>query len=142
MPKIYLKTLAGKVHNRNVDKYLIDWNGKSRSKMQFTVKQFLKKYWIGHCVYEEFPVFGTKMRVDILNLTKNIAVEVNGRQHTEFNKFFHNNSREQYRKSIGRDLDKYKWLNMNGFELLELEEQDIKKLSIEYIKNTFEISIV
>lgn len=141
MSQIYLKTLSGQVHRKNIDKYLIKWNGKSLSKMQFGVKQFLKKYWIGHLVYEEFPVFGTRLRVDFLNLTKNIAIEVNGPQHGEFNKFFHNNSRENYFKGIERDIQKHKWLKLNDFELIELEEKDIKVLSKKYILDTFGINI-
>jgi len=141
MPRLFLKSIDGSTKSRNVDKYKIKWNGKSLSKMQFSVKQFLKKYWIGHCVYEEFPVYGSRMRVDILNLTKNIAVEVNGRQHSEYNEFFHNGSRENYRKGIGRDIEKYKWLKMNNFELIEIEDKDIKLLSKEYIFDTFGVEI-
>lgn len=142
MARLFLKTLNGTVKNRNVDKYRIKWNGKSLSKMQFNVKQFLKKYWIGHAVYEEFPVFGTRLRVDILNLTKNIAIEVNGPQHGEYNEFFHKGNRENYRKSIARDIEKYQWLKLNNFDLIELEEKDIKRLSKEYIEETFGIPIV
>ena len=76
---------------KNVSKYKIDWEKKSRSKIQFAVKQFLKPHWCYQVCFEEFPVFGSKMSVDILNATKKIAIEVNGPQHKKFNKFFHNN---------------------------------------------------
>ena len=64
-----LYNVNGKLVNRSVNRYLINWDGKSRSKAQFNVKQFLKKYWLGHVVFEEFPVYGTKMHVDILDAT-------------------------------------------------------------------------
>jgi len=140
MSKIYLKTLAGQTRPKNIKKYLIDWDGKSRSMFQFDVKQFLKKYWIGHVVCEEFPVVGSRMRVDIINFTKSIAVEVNGRQHQEYNEFFHKN-RDGYFQHIQRDLDKYNWLNINDIELIEIEEKDLKHLSPEYIKEMFGIAI-
>ena len=54
------KTLTGAIRTVKKSKnFLIDWDGKSRSKIQFNVKQYLKKYWLKHIVFEEFPVAGT-----------------------------------------------------------------------------------
>jgi hypothetical protein len=123
-----LYNIYGKLQAKKVSKYLIKWNKKSRSKIQFKVKDFLKPYWKNHIVYEEFPVYGTKMKVDILNATKKIAIEVQGRQHNEFNKFFHK-TRANYLESIKRDHLKRQWLEKNNFKLIEIEEKEIKKLS-------------
>ena len=117
-----------------VRKYLIKWNKKSRSQIQFKVKQFLKPYWENQIVYEEFPVYGSKMKVDILNATKKIAIEVQGKQHTEFNKFFHK-TRGNYLESIKRDHQKREWLKLNNFKLVEIEEEEIKKLSKTFLKS-------
>ena len=117
-----------------VRKYLIKWNKKSRSQIQFKVKQFLKPYWENQIVYEEFPVYGSKMKVDILNATKKIAIEVQGKQHTEFNKFFHK-TRGNYLESIKRDHQKREWLKLNNFKLVEIEEEEIKKLSKSFFKS-------
>jgi very-short-patch-repair endonuclease len=73
------------------------------------------------------------MKVDILNATKKIAVEVNGRQHSSFNSFFHNNSRNKYLASIKRDVQKREWLEKNGFTVIEIEEDEVNKLSEEFI---------
>ena len=108
-----LLNIHGKLQAKNVSKFLINWNGKSRSKIQFRVKQFLKSYWQNQVVYEEFPVYGTRMHVDILNATKKIAIEVNGTQHSKFNKFFHAGSRLKYLESIKRDVAKAEWLENN-----------------------------
>ena len=52
------KTLTGAIRTVKKSKnFLIDWDGKSRSKIQFNVKQYLKKYWLKHIVFEEFPEF-------------------------------------------------------------------------------------
>ena len=135
-----LYNLKGKLQSKLVSKYLIGWNKKSRSKIQFKVKQFLKPYWENHVVYEEFPVYGSRMKVDILNATKKIAVEVNGRQHSSFNAFFHNNSRAKYLASIKRDVEKREWLEKNGFTLIEIEEDEVAQLSEEFIvKNGFKL---
>ena len=74
----------GKFVSRNVSRFRIDWEKKSRSKIHKKVKDFLKDYWENHVVYEEFPVYGTRLKVDFLNATKKVAIEVNGRQHNSF----------------------------------------------------------
>jgi hypothetical protein len=136
-----LYSITGRLVNKNVNKYLIDWGKKSRSKIQFKTKQFLKEYWESHIVYEEFPVYGSKMKVDILNATKKIAIEVNGRQHSNFNKFFHGNSRQKFLQSIKRDHKKFEWLQANNFELIEIEEKEVPQLSYKFIEEKFGIKI-
>ena len=135
-------SITGRLMSKNVSKYKIDWGKKSRSKIQFAVKQFLKPHWCYQVCFEEFPVFGTKMSVDILNATKKIAIEVNGPQHKKFNKFFHGNSRANYFNSIKRDWKKTEWLERNEYTLIEIEYNEIKDLSIEFIKKKFGVSIV
>ena len=92
-------------------------------------------------MYEEFPVYGTRLKVDILNATIKVAIEVNGPQHSSFNKFFHGNSRAKYLASIKRDWEKANWLEKNGYKLIELEESDLEDLSKKYIEDTFKIKI-
>jgi predicted PolB exonuclease-like 3'-5' exonuclease len=134
-----LLNIYGKLQAKNVSKFLIKWNGKSRSKIQFRVKQFLKSYWESQVVYEEFPVYGTRMHVDILNATKKIAIEVNGSQHSKFNKFFHAGSRLKYLESIKRDVAKAGWLEHNGFTLVEIEENEVDTLNKDFFKNNYNI---
>jgi len=121
-----------RLRNKLVTKYLIDWNKKSRSKIQFKVKQFLKTYWKAHVVFEEFPVYGTRLKVDILNATIKVAIEVQGKQHSSFNKFFHGNSRAKYLASIKRDFQKSQWLELNKYKLIEIEEDEVDLLSKEF----------
>lgn len=135
-----LKNVKGKLVKKNISKYSIKWDGKSRSNFQFLVKQFLKKHWFGHIVYEEFPVFGTRLKVDILNATKKIAVEAHGGQHTKFNKFFHGTV-NGYSNSIMRDSIKINWLESNGFQVIEIYENEINDLSKAFIKDKFDIEI-
>ena len=136
-----LLNINGRLQKKSVSKYLINWNKKSRSKVQFKTKKFLEPFWKGHIVYEEFPVYGSRMTVDILNATKKLAVEVQGKQHGEFNKFFHNNSRLKYLEGIKRDIKKAEWLENNGFILLEIEENEVDSLSLEFFLDKFGMSI-
>ena len=136
-----LYSLNGKLVNKNVSKYLINWDKKSRSKIQFNVKKFFQQYWTNHIVYEEFPVYGSLMKVDLLNATKRIAVEANGEQHESFNEFFHANSRMNYLQSIKRDCKKAQWLEKNNFKFIELYEKDLKNLSPNFFLENFGINI-
>ena len=137
-----LYDIKGRLVNKSVTKYRIRWDGECRSNFQYEVKQFFKKFWYGQICYEEFPVYGSRMKVDFINATKKIAVEVNGQQHDEFNKFFHSNSRTKYLQSIQRDAEKHQWLELNNFIIIEIYEKDLQKLSLSYIKDVYGISIV
>jgi len=137
-----LLNVNGTLVNKNVSKYLVNWNGKSRSKLQFKFKQFFYPYWKNHIVYEEFPVYGSMLKVDLLNATKKIAVEIQGDKHESFNKFFHDNSRFKYLQSIKRDVKKEKWLEMNEFKFLQVYESDLKTLSPQYIEEKCGILII
>ena len=133
-----LKNIYGKLVYKNVKSKLIDWDGKSRSKVQRQVKKFLKDYWSKCIVYEEFPVFGSRMSVDILNATKKIAVEVQGRQHDEYNKFFHKN-KINYLYSMERDFNKKKWLEENDFQLVEILELEAANLNEKFFSEKYGI---
>lgn len=132
-----LYNVRGRLTNKNVSPYIINWNADSRSKMQKQVKDFLREFWSGCVVYEEFPVYGTRLKVDILNASRMQAVEVHGDQHIKFNKFFHSNSRENYLNSISRDTQKYEWLEANNFKVIEIYQKDIKKLSKDWFEHKF-----
>jgi hypothetical protein len=136
-----LYDISGRLVNRSVNKYKIDWDAECRSKFQFEVKQFFRTYWYGQICYEEFPVYGSRMKVDLINMTKRIAVEVQGAQHDQFNKFFHGNSRSKYLRSITRDYQKRQWLEKNDFTVLEILPEDMPSLSKRYIREKFEINI-
>jgi len=119
------KTLTGA--DRTVKKaknYLIDWDGKSRSKIQYSAKQFLKKYWSNHIVFEEFPVAGTRLSLDFYNANKKIAVEVQGRQHTKYVPFFHGKNKINYINQLKRDQDKLKFCELNDIQLVEIYDGD------------------
>ncbi len=120
-----LKTLSGREAYRNTAKFRIRWENRSLSKMQKSVKDFLRPYWEGFVCYEEFPVFGTKMRLDLFNATRMIAIEVNGDQHREFTPFFHNNSNVNYFRQIKRDDAKERWCEINGIKLVQIYKEDI-----------------
>jgi hypothetical protein len=135
-----LKNVYGKLVSKNVSRYIVEWDGPSKSKIQFKVKQFLKPFWRGLIVYEEFPVYGTLLKVDILNATLRIAVEVNGPQHEQFH-YFHNGSPNAYLSSIRRDFQKNEWLETNGFTVVEINHDEVDTLNIDFFKEKFGVKL-
>ena len=120
------KTLLGK--RRRIKKpinYLINWEEGSRSKLQGKVKNFLKVFWDGDVVFEEFPVVGSRLTLDFYNATIKIAIEVQGKQHTKYNKFFHRNNKINYLNQLKRDDEKLAFCDLNNIKLLEVHEENV-----------------
>jgi len=127
------KTLVGSQKRLSKPKrYLINWRTKSRSKIQFSVKKFLKPYWAHDVVFEEFPVAGTKMTLDFYNATQKIAVEVQGGQHLKYTPYFHGESKSNFLGQIRRDHEKQKFCELNSIKLVEVYPDD--KLSTALFK--------
>ncbi len=98
----------------------IDWTKKSRSQFQKDCKDLLRIHWDGDVVGEEVAVPGTMMKMDFVNLSKKIILEVDGQAHRKFNKFFHNNNIHNFISSLKRDESKEKFAKLNGFELVRI----------------------
>ncbi len=119
------KSLTGATVNlRNPRRFAIKWGEKSRSKFQFSVKEFLQPYWRTDMVFEELKIVGTLLSLDFYNASKKIAVEVQGRQHTEYVKFFHGN-RLSYLDQLKRDDKKLRFCEANGITLVEIYPSDV-----------------
>ena len=115
------KTLNGAIRSVKKSKnYLIDWQAKSKSNIQFETKQFLQDFWGHHIVFEEFPVAGTRLSLDFYNANKKIAIEVQGSQHTKYVPFFHGGNRINYINQLSRDRDKLKFCEINDIQLIEI----------------------
>ena len=118
------KTLSGSTAElRNAKKYLVDWNGKSKSKFQLSVRDFLYPYWRSDIVFEEFKLVGTRLSFDLYNASKKIAIEVQGAQHTKYVKFFHGN-RMKYLEQLKRDDKKFRFCEINNINLVEIYPND------------------
>ena len=120
------KTIDGKVKRvKNLKKRIINWEASSRSKRQKAVKDFLKDYWYHHVTFEEFPVVGTRLSLDFYNANKKVAVEVQGSQHTKYNKFFHGGYKNNYLEQLKRDQIKAEFCEVNEIILVEIYYSDI-----------------
>lgn len=131
---------SDKYINVDIAKYRIDWD-RVVSKPQKAVKDFLRRYWKGKIILEEFRMPGAKMRFDIVNMNDHIIVEVSPKKvHGEFNKFFHR-TKLGYAKSIKRDLSKFDWAEENGFTLVEVFDEDIAVLSREWFREKYGVEL-
>ena len=127
-------TLAGAERRiLGLKKYLIKWEGKSRSKLQRSVKKKLKKHWKNHIVFEEFPVAGTRMTFDFYNSNKKIAIEVQGVQHDRYVPFFHGNNAYNHISQLKRDDDKCQFCELNDITLVEILPSD--ELTEDFLRN-------
>lgn len=132
-------TLNGKEKNVTINKYLVDWAHKV-SAPQKLVKDFLKPYWKADVVLEEFRIPECLLRVDLLNISKKVALEVSPAQHFEFNSHFHK-TKIGYLNSIKRDFDKEKWAIANNFKFVEIIDEDMEKLSRQLFWEKFDIML-
>ena len=118
-------TLTGQSRRvSNIKKHLIEWDKSSRSKFQFSVKQYIKQYWFNHIVFEEFPLVGTKLSLDFYNANKKIAIEVQGQQHIKYTPFFHGNYKNNYLAQLDRDKKKLNFCEINDLRLIEIYPND------------------
>lgn len=118
-------SLSGKLRPlKNINRYMIDWEKPSRSKFQTNVKNFLKKYWFQNVVFEEMPIVGTRMSLDLYNANKRIAIEVQGRQHQSFVKHFHGNLLN-FKYQLDRDQKKESFCSRNDITLVTIFDKDI-----------------
>jgi|TARA_R100000030_G_scaffold82058_1_gene64803 hypothetical protein len=125
------QTIDGKVKRvKNLKKRIINWEASSRSKRQKAVKDFLKDYWFYHVTFEEFPVVGTRLSLDFYNANKRVAVEVQGSQHTKYNKFFHGGHKNNYLEQLKRDQIKAEFCEVNDIILVEIYDSDIINKSL------------
>ena len=122
---------------RNVGDQIFISNGSSLSsekKIEGLVESspidFLKDYWFNHVTFEEFPVVGTRLSLDFYNANKRVAVEVQGSQHTKYNKFFHGGHKSNYLEQLKRDQIKAEFCEVNDIILVEIYDSDIINKSL------------
>jgi very-short-patch-repair endonuclease len=84
-------------------------------------------------------VVGTKMRVDFLNISKKIAIEVNGDQHSQIH-WFHGHEPANYQAQLIRDVKKERWCEKNGYKFVEIYARDMP-LTEKFFLDKYEIQL-
>lgn len=120
--------------------YKVDWTARQGSRFSKDVLDFLHAYWKHDVVLSEWPVVGTRMRYDFVNLTRKIIIESDGVQHGSYNPHFHNGIRDKFKDQIKRDLEKEDIARVNGFTLVRIMPSDLP-LTREFFKTKFNITL-
>lgn len=124
--------------NVDVFDYKLDFDNIKGSKPEIKVKKFLKPYWIRDLVLEEFFIPGSRLRVDIININKKIAIEISPAGTHSFNKFFHKNI-IGFAERLKKEMNKETWCIKNGLKYVELGDEELENLTSEMFKKNFEM---
>jgi hypothetical protein len=139
---------VGKLNNFNakvilkINKYKIDWENDGDSSLEIKFRDLIYPYWKSHIVLFQCFVPGSKLRLDFLNCTMRLLVEIDGEQHDKFNKHFHRNSKNVWLASMRRDESKERWCEENNIKVVHLVKEDLDNFSLEDIEKKSGISIV
>jgi hypothetical protein len=112
-----VKGLNGRTYNLKLVKRI---NSKCSKGHEFT-RGLIQKLFPFDNVFEEVNLPGTnKLKLDFFIPAYKIAVEVHGRQHTEFVPFFQKH-KANLMKAFQNDNNKRRWCELNEINLIELE---------------------
>lgn len=130
--------LRGKeiVVNITPSKYPVKGSG-SRSKLQGECGLRLVREFPYEVILEEFPIPGTRMKLDFFLPNKSIAIEIDGTQHDEFNSFFHGEktTSTKFFGQVSRDVKKHEWCEINDFDLIRIKESKDLEWMINQLKS-------
>lgn len=96
------------------------------SELARSVRQTLREAFPNTRINEEYYVnySGQKLFFDFQVSTLNLVVEVQGIQHTEFNKHFHGTA-DAFKESKRRDRLKVEWCHLNDITLVSINHDEI-----------------
>jgi hypothetical protein len=123
--------LNGREYNINLKKYIVKRNDKTvKSKYHIAARELLADMFSGYTVLEEVKLPGSRcpskksaLFLDFFIPSLMLGIEVHGRQHYEFCKFFHK-TMAGFLQSNKRDFIKEDWCELNGIELIVLKYSD------------------
>ena len=123
--------LNGREYNLNLQKYDVKANDKrKRSKHHVRARKLIKEVYHSYRILEEVKLPGSRdpskkstLFLDFFIPNLSLAVEVHGRQHYEFVKFFHK-TKAGFLTAKKRDDIKEQWCELNDIELIVLNYED------------------
>ena len=123
--------LNGREYNLNLNKYILKKDDKTvKSKYHMAARKLLHKMFAGYTILEEVKLPGSRdpakkstLFLDFFIPNLQLGVEVHGRQHYEFCKFFHK-TKAGFLTSVKRDFIKEDWCELNSIELIVLKYSD------------------
>ncbi len=100
------------------------------SEFQAKVYEKIREKYPNEIVLEEYNVCGSKLRIDFFLPRLGIAIEASPEHHVKHTKFFHGDRNSgKFAGQIRRDITKEKFIEINGFKLIVIEdEKDLGKI--------------
>lgn len=89
------------------------------STLHVSARDLIKELYPCDLIYEEVYVPKMKFYLDLYIPSCRLVLEVNGKQHYEFNNHFHNSKLDFYKKK-NKDNTKKEWCELNHFRFIEL----------------------
>lgn len=121
--------LDGRTYHKSINPYKHGTKEKSRSKIQNEMGIELSKILASYTILEEFPCYGSGgLYLDFFIPSLHIAIECDGRQHSEYVPFFHRN-RSGFVKSKKNDDAKEEWCEINHITLYRVTSiEDLERI--------------
>ena len=123
--------LNNKEYNIDLKKYIVRKDDiKKRSTYHLLARRLLGEIFPGQMILEEMKLPGSRnpskksvLFLDFFIPYVRMGVEVHGKQHYEFNAFFHK-TKAGHHKSKRRDALKEEWCELNNIDLIILKYSD------------------
>lgn len=119
--KVY--DLKGKEHYLDVRSTTFKLKTASKSKLQQQCAEIIKKHFPHDIILEEVTIPGMSLYIDFLLPSKKIAFEIHGRQHDQYVKHFHKNTRG-FLNAQQRDENKSAWCKLNKIMLVTVRSPE------------------
>lgn len=126
--------LDGEIYTLHLKEHEINDNDRSAGHLK--CRGVLKKLYPYDLIFEEITTPDSDLTFDFLIPLRKLAVEIQGRQHYEFVKYFHKNLGE-FNKQKNRDSQKKQWCDLNNYTLVQLDDKDSEEDWKTQILNSF-----
>jgi hypothetical protein len=115
------------------ERYPVRSREQSKSHGQYMLGRLLRSIYGQALILEEFPIPDERLVLDFYMPHHNLAFEYQGRQHDEFNKFFHTD-KIGFQRSQARDARKKAWCVLNTISLITARDN----VSVESLQKLIE----
>jgi hypothetical protein len=112
-----VRDLSGKYHVLNLAKY-VNNRRVNASQLHINAVSFLRLIYPALQILEEVHIPGENLYLDIYIPAMKTAVECQGAQHSEFNKFFHRRNPKNFANARARDERKKEWCDLNNIRIV------------------------
>ena len=135
--KLQFLTLDNKKYYTKLDNHkCLPWRRVTNFQLRW--KTFFLQWMPNDLWYEEFPVrpyLSSRYRIDLLDLSRRVAIECHGDQHVSVSNYFHSGDKSIFYEHLRRDREKELWCEKNRF--YHISVYTTTPFDKEFFKNTY-----